>query len=217
MKRTEIVVVLMNKYESGVNYMDTEMIDLKALIQHLKNKLIFILLATLVAALALNIYGVRKANRSIENAEKQHLAYAAAVGELPGYYTESLYNLRARLSNNAAEFAEAYANIYKSFLKEYNADKTEIETENLEAYMMFLDSYKDVISVMSGTQREYYELLISADTDADPNSHPVAEPFEKPSVSPVQPAWLIIGAFIGAAAACVIFTLGYTFRKSNRT
>ena len=83
----------MNKYESGVNNMDTEMIDLKALIQHLKNKLIFILLATLVAALALNIYGVRKANRSIENAEKQHLAYAAAVGELPGYYTESLYNL----------------------------------------------------------------------------------------------------------------------------
>ena len=73
MKRTEIVVVLMNKYESGVNYMDTEMIDLKALIQHLKNKLIFILLATLVAALALNIYGVRKANRSLENAEKQHI------------------------------------------------------------------------------------------------------------------------------------------------
>ena len=60
----------MNKYESGVNYMDTEMIDLKALIQHLKNKLIFILLATLVAALALNIYGVRKANRSIENITK---------------------------------------------------------------------------------------------------------------------------------------------------
>ena len=181
----------MNKYESGVNYMDTEMIDLKALIQHLKNKLIFILLATLVAALALNIYGVRKANRSLENAEKQHLAYSAAVGELPGYYTESLYNLRARLSNNAAEFAEAYANIYKSFLKEYNADKTEIETENLEAYMMFLDSYKDVISVMSGTQREYYELLISTDTDADPNSHPVAEPFEKPTVSPVQPASML--------------------------
>lgn len=197
--------------------MDTEMIDLKALVQHLKKKWVFILLVSVVAALAFNFYGVYKATRSIENAEKQHMAFAEAVEELPGYYTESLYNLRSRLSNNAAEFAEAYANIYKSFLKEFNADNAEIETENLEAYMMFLDSYKDVISVMSGTQREYYELLISTDTDVEPDSHPVAEPFEKPSVFPVQAAWLIIGAFVGAVTSCVVITLGYTFKRPDRT
>ena len=110
-----------------------------------------------------------------------------------------------------------FRNIYKSFLKEFNADNAEIETENLEAYMMFLDSYKDVISVMSGTQREYYELLISTDTDVEPDSHPVAEPFEKPSVFPVQAAWLIIGAFVGAVTSCVVITLGYTVKRPDRT
>ena len=195
----------------------TGIIDLRDLTQYLKKRWIVIVLAALVCALIFNVYGVRKANRNIENAEEQHQAYTAAVGELPGYYTEQLFNLRSRLSNNAAEFVEAYANIYRSFLKEYQAENTDIKTENLEAYMMFLDSYKDVLSVMSGTQREYYELLISTDTDIDPESHPVAEPFEKVTVSALQPTWLIIGVFIGAVAACMVVVLAYTFRKPGQS
>lgn len=196
--------------------MDTGLIDLNDLVQYLKKRWIIILAAALIFALLFNIYGVRKTDRSLENAEKQHQAYAEAVGELPGYYTESLFNLRSRLSNNAAEFVEAYANIYKSFLKEYQAGTEEIEKENLEAYMMFLDSYKDVLSVMSGTQREYYELLISTDTDVDPDVHPQAEPFERAPVSVVQPVWLLAGVIAGAAAACVVIVLGYTFRKTGK-
>ena len=197
--------------------MDTGIIDLKDLGQHLKKRWIIILAAALVCALIFNVYGVRKADRNVQNAEKQHLAYTAAVEELPGYYTEQLFSLRSRLSNNAAEFVEAYANIYKSFLKEYQTENAEIKTENLEAYMMFLDSYKDVLSVMSGTQREYYELLISTDTDTDPNSHPVAEPFERASVSAVQPTWLLIGIFAGVAVASMIVVLGYTFRRAGKS
>ena len=197
--------------------MDAAMIDLKDLAKYLRKRRIIILVAALAFALMFNIYGVRKAGRNIERAEEQHLAYTEAVGELPGYYTEQLFNLRSRLSNNAAEFVEAYANIYKNFLKEYQTENAEIETENLEAYMMFLDSYKDVLSVMSGTQREYYELLISTDTNTDPDTHPIAEPFERAPVSAVQPVWLIIGIFVGAAAACVIIVLCYTFRKPGQT
>ena len=196
--------------------MDNDMIEMTELGQRLKKRWIVILFAALVCGLLFNIYGVRKENSNIENAERQHLAYMEAVDELPGYYTETLYNLRSRLSSNAAEFAEAYANIYKSFLKEYQTDDTNIKTDNLEAYMMFLDSYKDVLSVMSGTQREYYEMLISTDTNVDPNIHPTAETFEKNAVSAVQPLWLVFGVLVGAAAACVVVILGYTFKKTAR-
>jgi hypothetical protein len=196
--------------------MDNDMIDMTELGQRLKKRWIVILFAALVCGLLFNIYGVRKENSNIENAEKQHLEYMEAVDELPGYYTETLYNLRSRLSSNAAEFAEAYANIYKSFLKEYQTDDTNIKTDNLEAYMMFLDSYKDVLSVMSGTQREYYEMLISADTNVDPNVHPIAEPFERSAVSALQPVWLAFGVLAGAAATCVVVILGYTFKKTAR-
>ena len=196
--------------------MDNDMIEMTELGQRLKKRWIVILFAALVCGLLFNIYGVRKENSNIENAEKQHLEYMEAVDELPGYYTETLYSLRSRLSSNAAEFAEAYANIYKSFLKEYQTDDTNIKTDNLEAYMMFLDSYKDVLSVMSGTQREYYEMLISADTNVDPNVHPIAEPFERSAVSALQPVWLAFGVLAGAAAACVVVILGYTFKKPAR-
>ena len=196
--------------------MDNDMIDMTELGQRLKKRWIVILFAALVCGLLFNIYGVRKENSNIENAERQHLAYMEAVDELPGYYTETLYSLRSRLSSNAAEFAEAYANIYKSFLKEYQTDDTNIKTDNLEAYMMFLESYKDVLSVMSGTQREYYEMLISADTNVDPNVHPIAEPFERSAVSALQPVWLAFGVLAGAAAACVVVILGYTFKKTAR-
>ena len=197
--------------------MDTGMIDLRDLTQYLKKRWLVILLTALACALLFNVYGVRKANTSAANAEKQHLAYTEAAGELPGYYTETLFALRSRLSNTAAEFAEAYANIYKSFLREYKSDSAEIETENLEAYMMFLDSYKDVISVMSGTQREYYELLIATDTDVDPDARPEAEPFERATVSVVQPVWLVFGLLVGAAAACIAGVLIYTLRKPGQT
>ena len=194
--------------------MDNGMIDLNDLARCLKKRWFVIFLAALICALALNVYGVRRANRNAQNAENQHLAYSAAAGELPGYYTEDLFRLRSRLSDNAAEFVEAYANIYRSFLKEYQTESEEIATENLEAYMMFLDSYKDVLSVMSGAQREYYELLVATDTDVDPDSHPEIGNFEREFVSVVQPTWFIIGMFIGAAAACVVVILGYTFKRT---
>ena len=108
--------------------MDNDMIDMTELGQRLKKRWIVILFAALVCGLLFNIYGVRKENSNIENAERQHLAYMEAVDELPGYYNETLYSLRSRLSSNAAEFAEAYANIYKSFLKEYQTALIHIKT-----------------------------------------------------------------------------------------
>ena len=84
--------------------MDNGMIDLNDLARCLKKRWFVIFLAALICALALNVYGVRRANRNAQNAENQHLAYSAAAGELPGYYTEDLFRLRSRLSDNAAEF-----------------------------------------------------------------------------------------------------------------
>ena len=151
--------------------MDTGLIDLKELGAYLKKRWLIILMAAVLCGIFFNVYGVHKASLNLEAAEQRHTDYAKAAEELPGYYTETLYNLRSRLSEHQAEFVEAYANIYKGFLKEYR-DEGELSTDNLEAYMMFLDSYKDVLSVMSGTQREYYELLLTADTDHPADEHP---------------------------------------------
>ena len=199
--------------------MDTGLIDLKELGAYLKKRWLIILMAAVLCGIIFNIYGVHKASRNLEAAEQRHTDYAEAAEELPGYYTETLYNLRSRLSEHQAEFVEAYANIYKSFLKEYR-DEGELSTDNLEAYMMFLDSYKDVLSVMSGTQREYYELLLTADTDHPAGEHPQVESFEKAPVSAVQPRWFLFGFVVGAVMAGVIgiilFTVPHTGKNGKK-
>ena len=195
--------------------MDIGLIDLKELGIYLKKRWLIILVVAILCGIVFNVYGVHKASRNLAAAEQLHTDYAKAAEELPGYYTETLYNLRSRLSDHQAEFVEAYANIYKSFLKEYG-DEGELSTDNLEAYMMFLDSYKDVLSVMSGAQREYYELLLAADTVHPAGEHPQVESFEKTPVSVVQPRWILFGFVAGAVIEGVIGVILFTVPHAGK-
>ena len=103
----------------------------------------------------------------------------------------------------------------KSFLKEYGGEG-ELSTDNLEAYMMFLDSYKDVLSVMSGTQREYYELLLTVDTDHSAGEHPQVTSFDKATVSAIQPQWILFGFVAGTVISGVIGVILFTFPHAGK-
>ena len=196
--------------------MDAGLIDIKDLAGYLKKKWIIILTAVLLCGILFNFYGISRENRDATNIEQRHMEYVEAAEKLPGYYTEALFNLRSRLSDHAAGFVEAYAHIYKSFLKEYQPETESINTENLEAYMMFLDSYKDVLSVMSGTQREYYEMLLAIDTEAGMEGHPIVENYNRSDVPAIQPEWIVIGFGVGAIVSVVLLALISSVKRPEK-
>ena len=194
--------------------MDNITIDLSDLFHRILKKWIIVVCFALIFAFLLGAYGYNSALKANESANEMHRQYAEAAPDLPGYYNEELFRLRSGLSDNAAAFAEAYAGIYRNFLAEYQ-DGEASDKESLTAYMMFLDSYKDVISVMSSTQREYYEMLISSDGNAE-GSAPVP-PFEASQPSMIQPKWILIGAVLGMLIACVCVALPYLASGKLRT
>ena len=206
------------KRQEMVFQMNEVTVDLSDLIRRIGKKWKLIVCAALVCAVAANLIGYRKANSNAENAALQHEAYAAAAQDLPGYFNEELYRLRSQLSENQASFAEAYAEIYRGFLNQYGMEKPGgSPDQGLEAYMMFLDSYKDVISVMSGTQREYYELLLVSQAENGDRDSAALEPFTRETPSLLQTKWILIGLFLGAVFACVLIVLPYLMTDRLRT
>ena len=167
----------------------------------------------LAGAVVCNVYGCRKAESAADSALASHEAYAAAAAELPAYYTEEMYKLRSSMPEAEAIFCEAYADIYRNYINDYLDGSIAKDMQMLETYMMFMDSYKDVLSCMSGTQRSYYNALIYAHSDgsvsdADAEKLGAAvEPYEPAQVSALQPKWALIGAVAGALAGMLIVGL----------
>ena len=193
-------------------------IDLSDLFRRIVRKWKLIVCFALVFAILAGAYGYRNAVRATQEAEEQHKRYEQAAPELPGYYSEELFQLRSALSENAAAFADAYAEIYKSFLDQYgNGEPITDHQEKMEAYMMFLDSYKDVISVMGGTQREYYELLITSEMENGDREKAAVEPYSASAPSVIQPKWIVIGILGGVFLACVWIVVPYLATKKLRT
>ena len=193
-------------------------IDLSDLFRKLKRKWKLIVCFALVCALIAGGYGYKRALQAENAAQERHDRYAAAASDLPGYFNEDLYALREDLSENAAAFAEAFAGIYRGFLEQYWHASGEVNhLENAESYMMFLDAYKDVISVMGGTQREYYEGLITAVTENGTREHAEVTPYEASSPSVIQPKWIVVGLVLGTFLACGCVVLPYLMTKKLRT
>ncbi len=161
-------------------------------------------------------YGYDSAVKHTEASEEQHRKYLEDASGMPDYFTEELYNLRSSLSENAADFAEAYAKIYGNFLEKYCDEAYDAENDkDLEAYMMFLDSYKDVLSVMGGTQREYYDMLISADKTGNARAQETQTSSQEVSV--FQLKWIIIGFLGGIVIACICIAVPYLTSQKLRT
>ena len=193
-------------------------IDLSDLFRKLRKKWKLIVCFALVCALAAGWFGYTRALRAEAAEQERHERYALAAPELPGYFNEELFALREDLSENAAAFAEAFAGIYRGFLEQYWHASGEVNhLENAESYMMFLDAYKDVISVMGGTQREYYEGLITAVTENGTREHAAVTPYESSKPSAVQPKWVVIGLVLGIFLACCGIALPYLMTKRLRT
>lgn len=194
--------------------MDNITIDLSDLFRRILKKWFIVVCFALVFAFLLGAYGYNNALKASASSDEMHRQYAEAAPGLPAYYNEDLFRLRSNLSDNAAAFAEAYAGIYRNFLEEYQ-DGEASDKESLTAYMMFLDSYKDVISVMSSTQREYYEMLISSDMSKEGSAAiPAYEPSQP---GKIQPKWILIGAVLGALIGCVCIALPYLASGKLRT
>ena len=83
------------------------------------------------------------------------------------------------------------------------------DTENLQAYMMFLDSYKDVLSVMSAPERTYFEMLASLNLEDEEAGHPVVGDFSLQAPSVLQMKWVGIGLFLGLLAGCFLAVVSW--------
>lgn len=192
-----------------------EKLDLKELFSYITHKWILLVVFAFIFAVVLNVYGYHSAAVDQAAAVALHKEYENAAAELPGYYTEELFRLRSNLNDNSAAFCEAYADIYKNYLTAYKSGTLTTDSPQLQAYMMFLDSYKDVLSVMSGNERSYYNALISANTEkqSESENHPIVEPYTPPVVSRVQPKWLILGIMAGLIACAVGVSVPFVFKK----
>lgn len=192
-------------------------VDLSDLFARIVKKWKLIVCFALAFALLAGIYGYRSALHAAAGEAEEHERYVLAAPELPGYYSEELFRLRSALSENAAAFAEAYAEIYRSFLEKYDGAPITDHQEKMEAYMMFLDSYKDVISVMGGTQREFYELLITAEMENGDREKALVEPYSPSEPSFVQVKWIVIGILGGIFFAVVWIVVPYLATKKLRS
>ena len=189
-------------------------LDIGRLLKHILKKWKILLCLTIAGALAFGYFGYSKAVAAAEDRAKKHEEYVLAAPELPGYYTEELYSVRNGITETEALFAESYAAAYKSFTgetKNSEADHTQ------EAKMMFLNSYKDVLSVMSNSQRAYFDLLTRTDTESSFTEHPVIPEFDDRAPSLLQPKWIILGMIVGALLACVGVGLPYIASKKFRS
>lgn len=197
--------------------MNNATIELSDLLRRLAKKWKLLLCFMLIAAVIAGAYGYRNARRSFENAQAQHIRYAEAAENLPGYFTEELYNVRESVRDpKRIAFAEAFAGLYRSFIAEYGGEKMfSPEKENMQAYMMFLDSYKDVISVMSGPERTYFEMLASLNLENNELAHPVVNDFSAPVPSVLQMKWIGIGLFLGLLAGCFVVMVSWKPERKN--
>ena len=75
--------------------------------------------------------------------------------------------------------------------------------------MMFLDSYKDVLSVMSAPERTYFEMLASLNLEDEEAGHPVVGDFSIQAPSVLQTKWVGIGLFLGLLAGCFLAVVSW--------
>ena len=189
--------------------------DLPVFFREIGRKWKMLVCFAIIGAVLLGVYGYRKASAAYEGSQAMHAAYAEAAKDLPGYFTEELFYARESVGDpKRVAFAEDFSGLYRSFISQFGGEKMLApETENLEAYMMFLDSYKDVISVMSGPERTYFELLASTDFEDSTSEHPVVHDFAMQPPSVLQVKWIGVGFFLGLLAGCFVITVTW---KPNR-
>lgn len=190
-------------------------IDLKDLIKRIVKRWPVLLVLAVIGAALLNSIAIGKASFSAGVSEELHRRYSEAASELPSYYSEGMYAIRSSLSENDALFCEAFAEVYKEYISDFKTGSLTEDPARLESYMMFLDAYKDVLSVLSGQQRAYYNALISADTESFEKGAPVFE-YVPEKVEKFQMKWLALGFAAGIAAGCVFIAVPYLMTKKLR-
>lgn len=190
-------------------------IDLRDLLKKIGKKWPVLLILALAGAVALNSLAAGKSRAASAYSAELHARYEEAAPELPAYYNEELFRLRTSLSKNDALFCEAYADIYKDYIAEYQAGTLTDDGARLQAYMLFLDSYKDVLSVFSGTQRAYFNALILTDTASAEKGAPVAESVPEMTAA-FSPKWALIGALAGTVVGAVLLAVPYLLTKKLR-
>jgi len=192
-----------------------EKIEIKALFSYIIHKWILLAIFAVVFAVVFNIYAYRKEVDKQAEAVELQTEYEMAAEELPGYYTKELFLTRRKLDDNTAAFCEACADVYQSFISDYQSGSLTTDTERFQAYMMFLNAYRDVLSVLSGDAWSYFCKLIAADMDVSTGVHPTVEPYIPSTVHIFQPRWAMIGLFIGVFFGSAIISIPFLFRKRN--
>ncbi|MBP5168965.1 MAG: hypothetical protein ILP14_07160 [Oscillospiraceae bacterium] len=184
-------------------------IDLADFFRRLAEKWKLLVCCALIGSVLLGSYGYKNAVQSFTNAQAQHTRYAEAAKDLPGYYSEDLFAARESVGDpKRVAFAEAFAGLYRSFIRQYGGENMfSPDTENLQAYMMFLDSYKDVLSVMSAPERAYFEMLASLNLEDENTGHPIVSDFSGQAPSVFQIKWVGVGFFLGFLAGCFLATV----------
>ena len=209
--------------------MDT-MLDIKVLLKPLKKLWPVVLVLALLLGGAAGAYGYKKAAAAAEREQEAHLAYEKAAPELPWYYTESHYNLRRNLSDNDAAYVEATVGIFRNYMLKYgvqndlmNTSLAEVEDNgDLELYIPFVASIKDIKSAMSSAQLQYFNALAEIDLDIGDKAGTTGAritAYEAEPVSAFQGKWILAGLFFGAVLGTCATVVPVLFKKrvKNRT
>lgn len=183
-------------------------IDLKDLLKKIFRKWPVLIVFMLLGAICLQFFTAGKAKASAAAAAARHERYSLVAAELPSYFDEQLYGLRSVLSENDALFCEAYAHTYENYIAEYLSGALTEDSTRFEAYMMFMNSYKDVLSVFSGAQRAYYDALILRDLSSTEKGAAVRD-YVPAAAAPVSIKWMAIGAILGLLAGAALTALPY--------
>ena len=203
-------------------------VNLKDMFKSIFRRWPLIFAIVVICAIGLNFYGYSKAGNSAQESAELHQQYLEASPNLPEYFTEEMFVLRNRMGDDKAEFCEAFADVYCSYISDSKAGNLMDDTEKFQGYMIFLDSYKEIISGLSTDQREYFFLLAYADREEITSNAAISGEMPVDSgnsadvaaerVSPVQPKWLASGALLGFALSLAALAVPYLLKSGkNRT
>jgi len=192
-----------------------EKVSLVEILAKMKKKWYLFVVLIVVGAVLFNLYDYNKAKQVNDSAQSLHARYAAAAPELPGYYTEDLYALRETLSESEIAFVLAYAQVYYDFVSKYGVEVPEETDEDLTAYMVLVSSLKDVKSMMSSNQRQFYDKIKKYDRSKYVGTTAVVNDYVPVQPQTFQVKSTMLGSAIGFFAALFCVVVPVLLRKKS--
>ena len=200
-------------------------INFNDMLREIRKKWAILLAFVLVAAVAANFYGYRRASLSADRERRALEEYAQSLGTtadaLPEHMTVELAELRSALTEEEASFVEAVAKLY--MYRMWASDKINAELvvgepddgdlEIVQTLYYANEGVQSATQVMTSAEKSYYNVLVKGLSGTDVSIT------EKDISSPgfLQAKWLVIGCALGALLGICWIALRYVLAGKLRT